>query len=422
MKNKRNLWIIHPYATDSNRSGLTRAHDFAKELVGKGYEVTIFTSSYLHYSDKQVDTFGKKYFIERNDNFISTIYLKTPNGNGNGLKRILNMVFFYINFCKNVKNMYTVLGKPSVVIASTPHLLSPLAGIFLKEKLHIPLITEVRDFWPEVFFLNGTINKNGLLGKILLKYEKWVYMQSDAIIFLKPNDTSYLTDQNWLEEIELKKCFYINNGVNLEEFNFNIKNNNYFDKHLDDENLIKIVYTGAVRNVNDVSKLVRIAKNINIENVKLIIFGDGNELETLKLQANNCNNIIFKGRIEKKFIPSILSKATYNLLHYSETNYNWSRGNSSNKLFEYFASGKPVISTIDFSHNLITINNCGFVAANQSDLDLAHLFENLPDKHSEIYQKMCKNSLTTSQDFSFDALSNELNKCVDYVLEERKTI
>jgi len=46
---KKNIWIFNHYAITPDLPGGTRHFDFGKELVKRGYNVTIFASSF-HYS------------------------------------------------------------------------------------------------------------------------------------------------------------------------------------------------------------------------------------------------------------------------------------------------------------------------------------------------------------------------------------
>ncbi len=78
-----------------------------------------------------------------------------------------------------------------------------------------------------------------------------------------------------------------------------------------------------------------------------------------RVENENLDNVKMKGFVNKKYIPYILSKSSVNILNYSQTQYNWSRGNSSNKLFEYMASGKPMISTVKMGYSIIEKYKCG---------------------------------------------------------------
>ena len=54
-------------------------------------------------------------------------------------------------------------------------------------------------------------------------------------------------------------------------------------------------------------------------------------------------NIVFKGFVEKRYIPYILSKSQINILNLTDNSI-LKYGGSQNKLFEYMQSGKPILA------------------------------------------------------------------------------
>lgn len=187
-------------------------------------------------------------------------------------------------------------------------------------------------------------------------------IKCDALIFTKEGDTDYLKEKGWTTaqggDISLDKCHYINNGVDLETYSEQITTDILDDPDLLDETNFNVVYAGTVRPVNNVGNLLDCAailkKKPGYENVQFLIFGDGSELDTLKKRVGDehLDNVKLKGFVARKYMPYILNKSSINILNYSQNEYNWTRGNSSNKLFEYMASGKPIISTVKgiFNH------------------------------------------------------------------------
>ena len=91
----KNLWIFNHYATPPNIPGSTRHFDFAKELKKRGYNVTIFSSSFIHGKDIELLNNKDKYKINTYED-IRFVWLKTLHYEGNGLKRILNMFHYSI--------------------------------------------------------------------------------------------------------------------------------------------------------------------------------------------------------------------------------------------------------------------------------------------------------------------------------------
>ena len=54
--------------------------------------------------------------------------------------------------------------KPDIIIASSVHPLTMVAGIKIARKLKIPCICEIRDLWPEAIFSFGKL-KEKIFGK-----------------------------------------------------------------------------------------------------------------------------------------------------------------------------------------------------------------------------------------------------------------
>jgi len=98
-----------------------------------------------------------------------------------------------------------------------------------------------------------------------------------------------------------------------------------------------------------------------IKNIRFYIFGDGPERQYLEnyIIENKITNVVFKGKVDKKYIPNILSKSNLNIfcLEYLPNLFKY--GLSPNKMFEYFASGKPVISNVECSYDMLKKYNCG---------------------------------------------------------------
>ena len=405
---KKNIWIFHPYATPTELIGLTRPYELAKELKKYGYNVTIFSSSYLHYVSENLIN-DKEIFLLKQYEGINFVFIKTRTYKNNGIERILNFFDYYINLKKYIKELKN-FEKPDIIYASSPHPLSLLIGIKISKSFKIKCIGEVRDFWPEVFFLGGKLKEKSIFGKILLRTERYLYKNVDSLIFLKEGDKEYIKEHKWNIEqggdIDLNKIYYINNGVNLKEFDKNIELFKYEDKDLENKKF-KIIYIGAVRKINNLQKIVEVADKLKQNSdIEFLIFGDGNEKEKLEIECKSkrITNIKFKGYVNKKYIPYILSKSNLNILNYSQNEYNWSRGNSSNKLFEYMASGIPILSTIKTGYSIIDKYKCGIELQNGTVEEFYKKILEIKNMEKEKYLQMSLNARKAAEEFSFEKL------------------
>lgn len=422
---KKKVWLWNHYATDMYKNQGGRHYWFAQNLINEGYDATVFCANTYHNKSEFIDTGKKKYTTDTLNN-VSFVFVKTTTALGNGLDRVKNMGLFYWNLLSVAKQHLKNSGKPDVIIASSVHPLTMVAGIQIAKKLNIPCICEVRDLWPEAIFSFNKARENSLLGKILVASEHWIYKKADALVFTKEGDTDYIKEKKWDTEqggdINLNKAYYINNGVDVEAFNRSIK-----EKIIDDENLesgkFNVIYVGAIRPVNNVENILDTAKLLtDNKDIKFLIYGDGNQKEILEKRVveESLDNVKMKGFVNKQFIPYILSKSSVNVLNYSHTQYNWARGNSSNKLFEYMASGKPIISTVKMGYSIIEKYKCGMELENSTPQELAQAIVDIKNMSEHEYNLLGTNAKRGANDFDFKVLTKKLINVIDTVMEEIK--
>lgn len=420
MKDKtKNIWIFNHYATSMYKDHGGRHYFFAKYLKQKGYDVQVFCANTYHNKNENLKIKKGKY-ITGNCDDIEFIFVKTISALGNGIKRVLNMLLFYFNIF-NVAKKVKKDKKPDIILASSVHPLTMVAGIKIAKKLKVPCICEIRDLWPEAIFSFGKLKEDSILGKILIKGEHWIYKNADALIFTKPGDTDYLKERKWTIElggdIDLNKCYYINNGVDLSVYNELMKNK-IEDVDLNN-NKFNVIYTGAIRPVNDVGYILDTAKHLKENSdIQFIIYGEGNQLQQLKerTEKEHIQNVKFKGYVNKQNIPYILSQSSLNILNYSQTLYNWSRGNSSNKLFEYMAAGKPIISTVKMGYDIIEKYEVGISLEQYDSKIFANEILKMKNLSSKEYKKYSNNALKAAEEFDFKELTNKLINIIEELI------
>ncbi len=414
------FWIFNHYATTPLTGPLLRHYYFAEYLKERNIETTVFAANELHQTGGCVDTHGKPY-LRTEEEGVPFVFVKTSKYEGNGISRVKNMVSFFLGLLKISKGYAKQYGKPDVVMGSSAHPLTSIAGILVARRFRVPAIVEVRDLWPEAIFSFGKVKMNSLVGRLLSAGEKWMYVHADAIVFTKEGDVDHIKEMGWDKDhggkIDLAKCHYINNGVNLKDYYASIEKDILKDPDLEDDSF-KVVYTGTVRPVNNVGNLLDTAKLLkDKKDIKFLIFGGGSELEKLekRVQDEHIDNVIFKGFVEKKYIPYILSRSSVNVLNYSQANYNWSRGNSSNKLFEYMASGKPIISTVKMGYCILDKYQCGLSLDECTAKALAEQILKIHDMPEEAYAQMAENAKNGAKDFDFPVLTRKLYQVIKSV-------
>lgn len=405
------IWMMNHYAgiMRTNKGG--RHYWFAKFLRQYGYDSTIFCAG------TQKELMGTEMAEEINTPFV---YVKAGGSRNSGLKRVWSMVSFYLNAKKAGKQYAKEHGKPDIILASSVHPLTLVAGLHLAKKFKVKCICEMRDLWPEaILTYSNKIKKNGLIAKLLYAGEKWIYTKADALIFTQEGGADYLRSQGWTTDqggsVDIRKAFHINNGVDLDAFDKNVSEFVYSDEDLDNPDLYKVIYAGAIRPVNNLDLIVDAAKLITDPKVKFIIFGDGNLLPKLRqrLIDENITNVVFKGKVNKQYIPSIECRADLNLAHWRMTPLVVKLGESCNKVFEYCAAGKPMFYTVHPSYSIAKKFDCGILTKGFTASDIADGIMECANLSAERKAELSRNARTAAEFYDFKRLTQDLVNIIE---------
>jgi len=392
-----------------------RHYYFSKYLIEKGYSPTVFCASTVHNSSKDTEIKDCKYKQDVVDG-IPFVFVKTPQYKGNGLARIKNILMYSWRI-RRVAKKIAISSKPDVILASSPHPFACYAAIRTAKKLGTPCIVEIRDPWPESIVAYGVSSKNNIIIRLLYYLEKWIYKKADSLIFTMEGGADYIREKGWDNVIDLNKIHYINNGVDLIDFDSNVKNTRYVDPDITDKTVFKVVYTGSIRLVNDMKTIVDAAAIVQKKTeakIRFLFYGNGDQVESLQeyVVDNAIKNVVFKGKVDKISIPGILADANICLMHANQTSI-IRFGYSLNKLFEYFAAGKPILSTLVCNFDLIGKYCCGLVVENQLPETIANAVLQMASLQEDEYDRYCENARRAASDYDFCVLTKRLTVIIE---------
>lgn len=403
------IWLINHYAVPPKYYPLARQTYFAKHLMAMGHTVTIFAASTVHNSDMNLITGGERWREETVDG-VHYVYIKCLDYQGNGLRRIYNMC----EFAWKLPGVCKKFSRPDAIVATSVPPTSCAMGVHLARKYHCRGVAEIADLWPEGIVVYGIAGPRNPAVIALRRLEKWIYKKAGAVVFTFEGGYDYIVEQGWEKEIPRSKVFHINNGVDLEAFQYNRAHFRAEDSDLDDPDTFKVVYTGSIRRINNLGILVDAAKEIKDPRIKLLIWGAGDELPALRQRVldEGVGNVVFKGQVEKKYVPSIVSRADLNVVHW-EMSPILRYGVSYNKLFEYLAAGKPVFSTVRPGRSILEENFCGRDTKGFSPRELAAGIEEIAALPKETLAEMGANAKKTAEEYDFRVLTEKLLNAIE---------
>lgn len=399
-----NIWLINHYAVPPKYYPLARPTLFAKYLMAMGHTVTIFAASSVHNSDVNLITDGRKWREETVDG-VHYVYIKCCDYQGSGLKRIYNIC----EFAWKLPGVCKQFAKPDAIVATSMPPTSCAMGVRMGRKWGCKTVAEIADLWPESIVAYDIAGPHNPAVIALRRLEKWIYKKADAVVFTMEGAYDYIVEQGWEKEIPRSKVHYINNGVDLEQFDYNKEHFRVEDPDLDDPDTFKVVYTGSIRRVNNLGLLLDAAKCVKDPRVKLLIWGDGDEREALeqRVREEHIGNVVFKGKVEKKYIPSIVSRADMNFAHNAPSPL-FRFGISFNKLFDYLAAGKPILCDFPCPYNPAVTHGAGIEVAGAQPQQIAEAINDLVAASEPERQSCCANARRAAEDFDFKRLTDKL--------------
>jgi glycosyltransferase involved in cell wall biosynthesis len=147
--------------------------------------------------------------------------------------------------------------------------------------LNKPVIYEIRSLWEERYKKNSFINY--MIFSFVTILETFSMLFANHIVVINDNLKSQLQKRLFLMR---KKMTVVENAIDLDRVKISKLNKNNF----------VFGYIGTLSPIEGLDLLIKAFNNLKIKN-KLLIFGDGIELEKLKKLAYGNNNIEFKGKV-----------------------------------------------------------------------------------------------------------------------------
>ncbi len=409
----KRIWIINYYTCTPGVVSNPRYIKIAEYLKKRGYEVITFNSSKAE--RLELDRFGKNSFLKRSVEGLDYVHVRVPDYKGNGLKRMYSIWVFARKMLKIGK----YFPKPDIILHNI-HPPFDYPVINLAKKTGAKYIAEAWDLWPEDFVTFGLVKPNNLALKLAYAVEKKFYYKADEIVFTFLGAFDYLKRQRWMKEqggkVDPNHLHYINNGIDLEQFNKDKMAYPRPDEDMNDSSIIKIVYLGSINKANNVQTLIDAAALMrNKTHYKFFIYGNGayrNELIKY-VKENEINNVVFKEeKITFAECAWVVSQATVNVMNYEKGFGRF--GVSSGKMFQYLAAGKPIVCNIDIDYdNVIKDNNLGFAYDIESPEDFATLIQKLAEQSKEEYEAMCERVREVAKRFDYKVLCAEELKVIE---------
>lgn len=394
------VWIVNYYTSPDCSN--PRYLQFAKHFMEMGWEVTTF---YANFNSANTDSLFKRESV----NGLDFVQVKAPHYVGNGVARMKSIFSFAWSIKKHCKKF----DRPDVILHNV-HTPFDYPIVWAAKKLNAKYIAEAWDAWPDVFAHLGLISRYNPVLKFFYYLEKRIYQIADQVVFTFAGGIQHIKDMGWTSEqggkIDLKKVHYINNGVDVEQFDKDRETYPRPDADMNDPKTMKVVYLGSINRANHVHTLIDAAKLLqDMPMYRFFIYGDGADRVELekKVKDEGITNVVFK----EKRIPLcecawVVSQANVNIMNYQK-GFGY-MGVSSGKMFQYLAAGKPIVCNVNIAYDdVITENNLGIARDIETPEDFAQAIRSVAEQPCASYDAMCGRVRKTAERFDYKKLAAE---------------
>lgn len=401
-----NILYIHQYFCTPDEPGGTRSYWISKELVERGHNVTMITSTNkLH-----------PYPCETTIEGIKVIYVKNDYSN---YMSPLRKVYSFLNFLKLAIKEGRKQKNIDIVYATSTPLTIGYVALRLKAIKKFPYIFEVRDLWPEFPIQIGAI-KNPILIWLLRKFEKRIYDKAEHIVALSPGMQEGVISTG----IKPEKTSMIPNMSKPDIFYPHEVDLEIVEKFGIDTSKFNVIHFGSMGVANGLEYIINAAKelkDLKDETINFIFMGDGATQPKLKKMVSdyNLNNVMFLGNHKMSTVVEVVNCCDASITTFK--NLPILKTNSPNKLFDSLSAGKPIIvNSAGWTKDMVEQQDCGFFAHPENPKDLANKLIKIKDNKS-LLDKWGKNARKLAETvYDKKILSSKVADIIENVYHKNK--
>jgi colanic acid biosynthesis glycosyl transferase WcaI len=318
--------------------------DLPVYLAKKNFEVTMVTGfSYYPTWRKLPKDHGKLFARETYEGVrVLRGYLYVP-------KKVstLHRIFHELSFVFFAALNFIRAGRPDCIIVISPPLLLGLVGVLFKWLWRTRLVFHIQDLQPDAAISLGMVKK-GLLIRLLLRIEKFIYTHSDHVATITEGMRKRLLQKG----VPAEKLGLYYNWINVAEASTARETGRFRSRHPGFKDKWLVAYAGNIGIKQGVDVLVTLAENMHaFKHVHFVIAGDGADKERLqKLAAEkNLTNLTF--------LPFLSQPDYFDLLQDIQLCFIAQRRGTGDvffpsKLLGIMAMSKPVLISADTESEL----------------------------------------------------------------------
>ena len=364
------VWIVNQYAQAPSGPGGTRHHSLARHLQHHGWQPLILAGSCEHNTGRQRLQPCEHQRLECCEG-IDFLWLRVAGEpSSGGWRRFATMLLFAFTLLR--PGSTRSLPRPAAVIGSSVHPFAALAAWCLARRHHVPFVFEVRDLWPRTLVAMGAIAAGGPIDRCLGWLERWLAHRAARIVVLMPGGLAYFEALG----IPGERLLWLPNGAELTATPpapLRVQPRPF-----------QLLYCGAHGPANALDTVLAAmaqlqARGFGPDQLILRLIGDGSSKPALMqlAEALGLDAVSFEPPVPKQALAALTAEADGFVVAMQPLPELYRYGISFNKLFDYFAAARPIVSASCAAHDPVVAADAGIVVEAGDAFALADAIEQL---------------------------------------------
>jgi glycosyltransferase involved in cell wall biosynthesis len=404
----RILLLTDNFVPETNSPAL-RAYEHARRWAENGINVTVITSIPNFPTGRPLPPYRNRPYQREFLNGIEVIRVWTWLAPNKGI------FFRSIDFLSFAVSSFVagLFQRADVIVATSPQLLTGLAGSLLGTVKRRPWLFEVRDLWPDSVVAVGAMQENALI-RVLRGLERHLYRDATRLVAVSDGIRGRLIAKG----VPAQKIGVVPNGVDLERVAAtDDQSSSPLPANL--QGKFVVGYIGTHGMAQGLETVLDAAERLQNRNVHFLFAGDGARREALIARAGQLRlqNVTFCGQVSLQTATAYLRRCDVVLVPLKRTNQ--IEITLPGKIFEAAAMGKPlIVSAEGASADLALKYQAGLVVAPEQPDQLADAIRRLQTQ-PELSEQLSRGAIALARDFDRERFAKMMLEEIQSVVQSR---
>jgi glycosyltransferase involved in cell wall biosynthesis len=357
------IWLVQvgeELPVDPGPPRLWRTCLVAGELVRRGHEVTYWSSSFSH--QKKVQRTSTNDRVQGPGYEIQYLYGRSYAGNIS-LPRILSQR----DNARAFATLAPTMPEPDAILCGFPTIeLSDQVSLYASER-NIPFALDSRDMWPDIFGERLPRAAMPLASPLFKKWKRMrnqAYQRADAITGITDAFVDWGLGNAGRRKRPMDRSFHLSVAKLPSNYATEQASELYWNQILGEQSddCLTLCFAGTMSSRLDLETLVEAVSRLPghyLQNVQLVLCGDGDLRQLLAEKARHCDRIFLPGWLDGAQLQALMRRSDLGVLPYPNTSD--FQASYPNKVGEFLGFGLPILTSLGgITKALLDRNNIGF--------------------------------------------------------------